>query len=103
LRAFCYTETFNQKLNELEQVNNWDYGAALKVKANLVHAEGTLDLGKLLHTKYNLQAGGDFRNYIIVPDGNYFINPRDSGHNLNYTSYGFFIHASQNFLKENYS
>jgi len=94
------TEAFDQKLKELEQVNNWDYGAALKVKANLVHAEGTVDLGKLLHTRYNLQAGGDFRNYIIVPDGNYFINPRDSGHNLNYTSYGFFIHASQNFFKE---
>ena len=94
------TEAFNQKIKELRQINNWDYGAALKVKASLVHAEGTLDLEKLLHTKYNLQAGGDFRNYIIVPDGNYFINPTDSGRNLNYFSYGVFVHAAQNFIHD---
>ena len=41
------TEAFNQKLKELAQVNNWDYGAALKVKANLVHAEGTLKYWKV--------------------------------------------------------
>ena len=94
------TDVFNQKLKQLQQINNWDYGAALHVKANLLHTEGTLDLGKLMHTKYNLQVGGDFRDYIIVPDGNYFINPTDSRHNLNYTSYGFFVHASKSFLQE---
>ncbi len=94
------TGEFNQKLKQLLQINNWDYGAALHVKANLVHTEGTLDLGKLLHTTYNLQVGGDFRDYIIVPDGNYFINPTDSGQNLHYTSYGFFVHASKKFLQE---
>lgn len=94
------TNAFDAKLKELQQINNWDIGAALKVKANLVHTEGTIDLGKLLKSKYILQAGADFRDYIIVPDGNYFINPTDPGHNLNYTSYGFFVHASKNYLKE---
>ncbi|HRI19422.1 MAG TPA: TonB-dependent receptor [Panacibacter sp.] len=94
------TDAFNEKLKQLQQVNNWDYGAALHVKANLLHTEASFDLGKLLHTKYSLQFGCDFRDYIIVPDGNYFINPTDSGHNLNYTSYGFFVRASQNFLHE---
>jgi iron complex outermembrane receptor protein len=94
------TVGFNEKLKQLQKINNWDYGGALNVRANLVHTEATLDLGRLLHTKYNLQVGGDFRDYIIVPDGNYFINPTKSGHNLNYTSYGLFVHASQNFLHE---
>lgn len=35
------------------------------------------DLGKLLHTSNNLQKGAVFRDYIIVPDGNYFIKPTD--------------------------
>lgn len=94
------TAPFNQKLKTLQEINNWDYGAALHVRANLVHTEAMLDLGKLLHTTYQLQVGGDFRDYIIVPDGNYFINPTDSGHHLNYTSYGFFVHASKSFWHE---
>lgn len=94
------TKAFSNKLKELQQVNNWDIGAALKVKASLVHAEGSVDLGKLLHTSYNLQAGGDVRDYIIVPDGNYFINPKDSGTHLNYRSYGLFINASQQFFNK---
>jgi len=94
------TDAFNEKLKQLQQINNWDYGAALHVKANMAHIDGTIDLGKLLNTKYNLQVGGDFRDYIIVPDGNYFINQKDSGHNLNYYSYGLFVQFSKSFLKE---
>ncbi|HKG69506.1 MAG TPA: TonB-dependent receptor, partial [Segetibacter sp.] len=94
------TTPFNEKLKQLQQINNWDYGAALHVKANLVHTDAKLDLGKLLHTKYNLQVGGDFRDYIIVPDGNYFINPKDSGNNINYYSYGLYLQFSKSFLKE---
>jgi iron complex outermembrane receptor protein len=94
------TDAFKQKLKALQEINNWDMGAALKVKARLVHTEASVNMGQLLHTRFNWQAGADFRDYIIVPDGNYFINPTDSGHNLNYTSYGFFVQASQRFFKE---
>jgi outer membrane receptor protein involved in Fe transport len=94
------SEPFNRKLQELQQVNNWDIGAALKVKARMLHSDASFDLGKVLHTPYNLQVGGDFRNYIIVPDGNYFVNPTSQGNNLNYSSYGFFVHASKNLLGE---
>ena len=94
------TAAFSEKLKQLQEINNWDVGAALKVKAAMAHADATFDLGKLLHSKYNLQMGGDVRNYIIVPDGNYFINPTDSGHRLIYYSFGLFVQASQNFLHE---
>lgn len=94
------TEAFEKKLQELQKINDWNIGAALNVKANLVHTEGSYDLGKLLHLKYMLQVGADFRDYIIVPDGNYFRNPVDTGHKVNYTSLGFFAHGSKGFLKE---
>ena len=94
------TDAFEKKLQQLQQLNDWNIGAALKVKANLVHAEGSYDVGKLLHLKYKLQVGADVRDYIIKPDGNYFINPVDSGHNINYTSFGFFVHASKGFFKD---
>ncbi|WP_205514093.1 TonB-dependent receptor [Longitalea arenae] len=94
------TGAFNDKLKELQEINNWDIGAALQVKAHLLHTEATLDLGKLLHRNFDLHLGADFRDYIIVPDGNYFINPTDSGANLNYTSYGFFVQASKKLMQE---
>lgn len=94
------TESFKSKLNELRDVNNWDVGAALRVKANLLHAEAKADLSRLLNLKYQLQAGADLRDYIIVPDGNYFINPTHAGRNLHYTSYGLFVNASETILKE---
>ena len=95
------TDAYNDKLAQLQQINNWDIGAALKVNADLIHTEGSLDVAKLLHLKgLQLQAGGDFRDYVIVPDGNYFINPTDSGKNLNYTSFGGFVRASKGFLDE---
>lgn len=94
------TDAFNKALQKLQEINNWDSGAALHVKASLVHTEGSIDIGKLLHSKYNIQIGGDFRDYIITPDGNYFVNPASAGQNINYTSSGFFVRASQNFFHE---
>ena len=93
------TPLFKQKVDTLSQINNWDIGAVLRVKAHLVHTEGVLDVGKLLNSKTNIQVGADFREYIIIPDGNYFINPQDSGSNLIYTRYGAFVHTSQDFFK----
>jgi outer membrane receptor protein involved in Fe transport len=94
------TDAFNQKLKVLQEINNWDIGAALHVKANLLHTEGSINVGRLLHSRYTIQVGGDFRDYIIVPDGNYFINPTDSGRNLNYRSQGVFIHVSQKYFND---
>lgn len=94
------TDAFNKELSKLQEINNWDSGAALHVKANLMHTEGSIDLGKLLHSTYNIQVGGDFRDYMIIPDGNYFVNPTTAGANINYTSGGVFVRASQNYFHE---
>lgn len=76
------TAAFNNSLHQLAQINNWDLGAALKVKASFIHAEGQLDLTQQLLSDLKEKAGlqiligADHRTYIIEPDGNYFINPK---------------------------
>lgn len=75
------TTAFNNVLNKLQNVNNWDSGAALRVRASFIQAEVQINLTEewLKHLKKNtgleLLLGADHRTYIIVPDGNYFINP----------------------------
>lgn len=97
------TDIYNQKKDELININNWDYGAALRVKSYLSHTEGLLSWDKLFGNLYEqtgiqLQSGFDYRTYIIVPDGNYFINPVDSGKNLLYKKAGAFTQANKDFL-----
>lgn len=97
------TDAFKAKISELSQINNWDIGAALKVKAKLYHTEFQHDLTatilKSFGEKYNLKLmyGFDYREYNIVPDGNYFINPTDAGKNINYWKTGGFVQATKLF------
>lgn len=93
------TALFREKMSLLQDINNWDSGAALRVKANLLHAELKVNIGHMLHTGFPLQVGADARDYLIVPDGNYFINPTKAGANLNYSSFGVFVHTEKNFLQ----
>ena len=96
------TPAFNAKLSELSDINNWDIGAALRVQAQLSHTEGVVYLDKFLRNavenNFTLQAGFDYRAYIIAPDGNYFINPVESGKNLIYGKLGGFIQSSKTLL-----
>ncbi|MBL7899891.1 MAG: TonB-dependent receptor, partial [Crocinitomicaceae bacterium] len=98
------TASWNQKQNELTQINNWDYGAALRVRSQLYHAEGIITWNKLFPSFFEkinsqLQSGFDYRNYVIVPDGNYFINPQDSSENLNYSKAGMFTQVTTGLFK----
>lgn len=100
------TEAFSNSLTKLAQINNWDIGAALKVKASFIHAEGQVDLtqGLLssLKEKAGLQilVGGDHRTYIIEPDGNYFINPKAGKEytNIHYAKTGGFVSVTKTLL-----
>ena len=76
------TAAFDQRLEALQNVNNWDAGAALRVRADLAHAEVQLNLaealrrgGRALPPRLDLRVGADQRTYFVTPDGNYFINP----------------------------
>ena len=92
------TQAMTDKINELRTINNWDIGAALRVKANLVHAEFQHDVTNVLFKNsrtIGLMYGLDARDYVIVPDGNYFINPTEAGANLNYWKVGGFVQGSK--------
>jgi iron complex outermembrane receptor protein len=100
------TQAYKDQIAKLRDINNWDLGAALRVKANLYHSEFQQDLSnewlKSLkeNQKLSLMYGLDFRNYSIVPDGNYFINPTKENGNLNYWKTGGFVQATKLIFKE---
>lgn len=100
------TSEFNQMIDSLGDINDWNYGAALRVKAQMFHAEAQLNLtesflkGVREKTDIELLAGLDHRTYIIVPDGNYFINPEESGSNILYGRTGGFLQAAKNLFRE---
>ncbi|UOE35961.1 TonB-dependent receptor [Hymenobacter monticola] len=105
------TEPFAQRLSELQSINNWDQGAALRVRANLLHGEAQVNLaealrrgGHALPTQLDLLAGADHRTYLVVPDGNYFINPNPGqdplADNLTYSKTGGFVQAGGRLLGE---
>ena len=105
------TPAFEQRRGQLQDVNNWDVGAALRVRASLAHAEAQVNLaealrrgGHALPANLDLLAGADSRIYIVVPDGNYFINPNPGKDpltdNLTYSKTGGFVQAGGRFLGE---
>jgi iron complex outermembrane receptor protein len=97
---------WNTAFNQLKNINNWDTGAALRVKANLVNVDAQLNISGFLfpaiQKKINLEiiAGLDYRTYVVVPDGNYFVNPVQgkSTHNLIYDKTGGYIAATKKAL-----
>ncbi|WP_310398114.1 TonB-dependent receptor domain-containing protein [Hymenobacter sp.] len=106
------TAAFDQRLGELQDINNWDQGAALRVRADLLHGETQVNLaealrrsgGLALPANFDLLSGLDHRSYIVVPDGNYFINPEPGQDplrdNLTYAKTGGFAQAGGRFLAD---
>jgi iron complex outermembrane receptor protein len=105
------TDAFGQRLGELQGINNWDQGAALRVRADLLHGETQVNLaealrrgGHALPANFDLLAGADHRTYIVVPDGNYFINPNPGQDpltdNLTYSKTGGFVQAGGRLLAD---
>jgi iron complex outermembrane receptor protein len=100
------TEDFQNLINQLRNINNWDVGAALRVKSRMLHSEGQINLTQKLlgtlreRTGVGLLLGYDHRTYIIFPDGNYFINPVEPGKNLAYGKTGGFIQVSKSLMAD---
>ena len=102
------TSEFQERLRNLADINNWDEGAALRVRAELLHAEAQLNLGAALRrggtrlpTWADVLVGADHRTYFVQPDGNYFINPnpgRDQFSTLSYGKTGGFVQAGARLL-----
>jgi len=103
------TPAFDSVKNKIIHTNNWDtVGAQLLLKTAFYHIEGQYDLSQ--YTKgFQLLVGGNYRRYIVTPDGNEFVNPAafedptKKYQNFYYYNYGGFAEASrqlfQNTLK----
>jgi outer membrane receptor protein involved in Fe transport len=100
------TPAFDAQIARLRDINNWDMGAALRVQSWMYHAEGQVEPTKVLWSDFrqktgiSLLAGFDYRQYVVFPDGNYFINPDGSEQNLIYFKGGGFLQASRTFFGE---
>lgn len=102
-RVQPHSAEMNSQIAVLRNINNWDLGAALRVKASLFHSEFQHDITNAIFKKrsgISLMYGLDFRDYIIVPDGNYFINPTEPGKNLNYWKTGGFLQMTTALLND---
>jgi outer membrane receptor protein involved in Fe transport len=101
------TEEFKNVENNLATTNNWDSGAALRVKASFVQGEIQFNLTEQwlaeLREKTGMEmlAGASQRTYIIVPDGNYFINPviGETYQNIRYGKTNAFLSLTKSFFK----
>jgi outer membrane receptor protein involved in Fe transport len=102
------TEAFFRGLSRLQNINNWDSGAALRVKAAFLQADVQWNLTdhqlKTLKEKagIDLMLGADFRQYFTKPDGNYFINPIASKQeeDLLYKKIGAFASMQKSFRQD---
>ena len=100
------TENFQNMITQLKDINNWDYGAALWVKSRMIHSEGQINLTENLlsalrqRTGLSLLLGYDHRTYVVIPDGNYFINPVEPGKNILYSKTGGFLQATKSLMAD---
>ncbi|HEX8279278.1 MAG TPA: TonB-dependent receptor, partial [Segetibacter sp.] len=105
-RPQANTGQIEQLIGKLRTINDWNIGAALQVKARMYHAEMQHDLSKDFlkeldkKYKFSLMYGVDYREYLVVPDGNYFINPVKDGSNLKYYKVGGFLQGTKYFLHQ---
>ena len=100
------TAVFNSTLSNLQNINNWDAGAALRVRAGFIHSEVEVNLTEKWFSKLKkntgieMLVGADHRTYVIVPDGNYFINPITGKEyqNIQYSKTGGYFSANKSLL-----
>jgi len=100
------TKAFDSVRNQIIHTNNWDtVGAALILKSAFVHTEGQYDFSRIIPW-VQILVGGNYRNYIVTPDGNNYVNPasfidpKEGNKDFNYYSYGGFIQATKNLFNE---
>lgn len=97
---------FNALVDTLRTINNWDVGAALRVQSWLYHAEIQFEPTRGAWQKFRQQTGIDlllgveYRQYVVYPDGNYFVNPEAPGQNLTYSKMGGFVQATRTFWND---
>lgn len=95
------TPAFDSVRNKIIHTNNWDtVGAQMLLKSAFVHIEGQYDWSRLI-PGIQLLTGFNYRNYIVTPDGNNYVNPgawadpKLANTDFHYFTYGGFVQATK--------
>lgn len=102
------TAAFDSVKNKIVHTNNWDtVGAQLLLKSAFYHIEGQYDFSNLIKINgFQLLAGGNYRRYIVTPDGNEYVNPAaltdptKANDDFFYYNYGGFLQASEKLIDD---
>jgi len=100
------TKAFDSVRNRIIHTNNWDtVGAQMLLKSAFAHVEGQYDWSHLVPF-VQILTGANYRNYIVTPDGNNYINPgawsdpKLSADKFYYYTWGAFVQATKQLLDE---
>lgn len=100
------TAAFDSVRNKIIHTNNWDtVGAQMLLKSAFVHVEGQYDWSHIIPF-IQILTGANYRNYIVTPDGNNYVNPgayanpKLATKDFHYYSYGGFIQATKQLFDE---
>src|SRR5262249_8160823 len=95
------TRAFDSVRSKIIHTNNWDtVGAQLLERSAFVHVEGQYDWSRLIPF-IQILTGFNYRNYIVTPDGNNYVNPgayadpKLATAKFYYSTYGGFIQATK--------
>jgi iron complex outermembrane receptor protein len=100
------TAAFDSVRNKIIHTNNWDtVGAQMLLKSSFVHLEGQYDWSKIIPF-IQVLTGVNYRNYIVTPDGNNYVNPgawdnpKLASDKFYYYSWGSFLQLTKQLLDE---
>jgi len=100
------TPAFDSVRSKIIHTNNWDtVGAQMLLKSAFVHVEGQYDFSRLIPF-IQILAGANYRDYIVTPDGNNYVNPnayadpKQAGKKFDYYTYGAFVQATKQLFEE---
>ena len=100
------THAYDSVRNKIIHTNNWDtVGAQMLLKSAFQHVEGQYDWSRLIPF-VQILTGAGYRNYIVNPDGNNYVNPgawdnaKLAHSKFYYYTWGAFVQASKQLLDE---
>ena len=98
------TRAFDSVRNKIIHTNNWDtVGAQMLLKSAFAHVEGQYDWSRLIPFMQIL-TGANYRNYIVTPDGNNYVNPgawsnpKPATDKFDYYTWGAFVQLTKQLL-----
>jgi len=91
------TPEFDKKFNEVISDPDFSKGSKFVDKTKVYVGEGNYNFSSLFDHKFNLQAGGSFRQYSLNSAGTIFT---DYDGSIDYNEYGAYVMASKKLMEE---